>query len=147
MGGGRPPDMESSVCICGVSGGLSFSGGRTNEGGLAAVRSGRGTHPISADFAVCFLNGGPHIQGDGGRSFVAKPEIGSQGLVRSMLQERQKEVHRGLRCGISSVPSRSSQTGLLRSEQAKTLVTNKEIVEQEGGHKDARLQRPTHPKR
>jgi hypothetical protein len=26
-------------------------------------------------------------------------------------------------------------------------VTNKEIVEQEGGHKDARLQRPTHPKR
>ena len=53
--------MESSVCICGVSGGLSFSGGRTNEGGLAAVRSGRGTHPISADFAVCFLNGGPHI--------------------------------------------------------------------------------------
>jgi hypothetical protein len=26
-------------------------------------------------------------------------------------------------------------------------VTNNEIAEQEGGHKDARLQRPTHPKR
>jgi hypothetical protein len=26
-------------------------------------------------------------------------------------------------------------------------VTNNEIAEQEGVHKDARLQRPTHPKR
>ena len=124
MGGGRPPDMESSVCTCGVSGGLSFSGGRTNEGGLAAVRSGRDTHPISADFAVCFLNGGPHIQGDGGRSFVAKPEIGSQGLVRSMLQERQKEVHRGLRCGIFSVPSRSKKANRCK-KKISVLETNR----------------------
>jgi len=46
----------------------------------------------------------------------AKPEIGSQGLARSMLQERQKGVHPDLRCGVFSVPSQSSQTGLLRSE-------------------------------
>ena len=62
MGGGRPPDTDGKVarrrvCICGRSGGLPFLGGRPNEGGLAAVRSGRGTTRF---FSLFFeIDGGP----------------------------------------------------------------------------------------